>query len=178
MHEPRLDNTLVRCVDFWSVCSIRQAAHGDKMKEAREGPVIKGLGFREYWGRANVCQVHGEHRCGTPGAGPVGWEKGIQRRNNGLPNSVSITQFPNPAALSLKLFNLVPLHVSQAFSELLPLSWSLEQVNFCMGPLEEAIQSHRAICQATSFLLAFKARCYGDSSFQLRGPGQGRLVRG
>lgn len=64
---------------------------GDKMKEAREGPVIKGLGFQ---GNTGVGQMFARFMESTDvlpcGAGPVGWEKEFKRRNNGMPNSVSI----------------------------------------------------------------------------------------
>lgn len=153
------------------------------MKEAREGPVIKGLGYQGNTGVGQMLARFMESTDVVPTcAGPVGWEKEFNEGTMAcllvFPSPERVTLFPNPAALSLKLLNLDPLHVSEALSELLPLCWSLEQVNFCKGPLEVAIQSHRAICLSTSSLLAFKDRCYGDSSFQHRCPGLGRLVWG
>lgn len=127
--------------------------------------MIKGLGYQGYTGEGQMLARFMESTDVVPTcAGPVGWEKEFNEGTMACPLVFlfpeRVTLFPNPAALSLKLSNLVPLHVSQTLSELLPLCWSLEQVNFCMGPLEAALQSHRAICLSTSSLLLFKARCY------------------
>lgn len=60
------------------------------MKEAREGPVIQGLGYQGNTGVGQMSARVTESTDGVPTcAGPVGWEKEFNE-GNGKPTGVSL----------------------------------------------------------------------------------------